>query len=64
MDDAVETIAPEELITRAWCIEQLERECGVVSYLANFLVDQVDWHELRRLLRAGCPLDLALDILR
>jgi hypothetical protein len=54
---------------------QTEQDRVFASRMHNFLVlgfnmsdanrlagSNVDWHEVERLLRAGCPLDLALKI--
>lgn len=41
------------------------QQLGVRRDLAVKLVDEhVDWHEVDRLLKAGCPLDLAVKIAR
>jgi hypothetical protein len=37
---------------------------GVPSILAETFADDVDWHALSALLERGCPLGLALEIVR
>jgi hypothetical protein len=53
----------EERATQAWRIEQLTR-LGLPSQVAPFFADIVDWHDLEKLTGRGCPLGLALEILR
>jgi len=57
-DDASET-----LIVREWRAEQLRR-LGVPFMLAERFADDVDWHALSALIERGCPLGLALQIVR
>ena len=61
LDDALD--AEAELV-RAWRIEELER-AGYAPGDARHLAEQahVDLHQATRLLRGGCPPDLALRIL-
>jgi len=53
----------EVLVVREWRAEQLRR-LGVPSILAEVFVDEVDWHALSALIERGCPLGLALEIVR
>jgi hypothetical protein len=53
----------ETLVVRAWRAEQLRR-LGVPSILASTFADDVDWHALSALIERGCPLGLALEIVR
>jgi hypothetical protein len=53
----------EVLVVREWRAEQLRR-LGVPSILAEAFVDEVDWHALSALIERGCPLGLALEIVR
>jgi hypothetical protein len=53
----------EDLLVQAWRAEQLRR-LGLTGPLSVVLAEQVDWHELADLLGRGCPLDLALEIIR
>ena len=45
---------------RAWQLAQL----GISWSLAQAVADHVDWHEVARLVKRGCPPRLALDIIR
>ena len=62
-DEALDLRESEELIVRAWRAEQLGR-LGLPPALAKTLADLVDWHALADLLDRGCPLGLALEIVR
>ena len=53
----------ETLVVREWRAEQLRR-LGVPSILAETFADDVDWHALSALVERGCPLGLALEIVR
>jgi predicted component of type VI protein secretion system len=53
----------EALVVRKWRAEQLRR-LGLPSLLAATLADDVDWHALSALIERGCPLGLALEIVR
>lgn len=53
----------ETLVVRQWRVEQLRR-LGVPSVLAATFADDVDWHALSKLMECGCPLGLALEIVR
>jgi hypothetical protein len=53
----------ETLVLRKWRAEQLRR-LGVPSILAETFADAVDWHALSALIERGCPLGLALEIVR
>jgi hypothetical protein len=53
----------EAAVVRAWRAEQLRR-LGVPSILAEAFVDEVDWHALSALIERGCPVGLALEIVR
>jgi hypothetical protein len=44
-----------------WRAEQLRR-LGVPATLAEIYADQIDWHQVARLVRRGCPPRLALRI--
>ena len=46
-----------------WRAAQLRR-LGIPDTLAEIYADQVDWHQIVRLTQCGCPLRLALRILR
>ncbi len=53
----------EALVVRQWRAEQLRR-LGVPSILAETFADDIDWHALSMLIERGCPLGLALEIVR
>jgi hypothetical protein len=53
----------EMLSVHAWRTEQLRR-LGLPSILAETFADLVDWHAVADLVERGCPLSLALDIVR
>ena len=53
----------EPLAVREWRAERLHR-LGVPLILAEAFADTVDWRALATLLERGCPLGLALDIVR
>jgi hypothetical protein len=61
-EDVVEDDAEERLV-REWRAEQLRR-LGLPHIIAEAFADVVDWHQLEELVDRGCPLDLALDIVR
>ncbi|MGH3165613.1 MAG: hypothetical protein ACRDN0_06925 [Trebonia sp.] len=46
-----------------WRVLQLRR-LGVPVAMAETYADRVDWHQVDRLARRGCPLSLALRITR
>jgi hypothetical protein len=59
--------APHENIDReassvhAWRVRQLTR-LGLALPVAEAVADKVDWHDVARLVRRGCPARLALAI--
>jgi hypothetical protein len=55
--------ARETLVVREWRAEQLRR-LGLPFILAETFADDVDWHALSALIERGCPLGLALEIVR
>ena len=62
-DEVLDRRESEELSVRAWRAEQLGR-LGLPPTLAQTFADCVDWHALADLIDRGCPLGLALDIVR
>ena len=46
-----------------WRVWQLSR-LGIPWSLAQTVADQVDWHQVARLVQHGCPPRLALNIVR
>jgi hypothetical protein len=59
----LESDVKEVLRVREWRAEQLRR-LGLPSILAETFADDVDWHALSALIERGCPLGLALEIVR
>jgi hypothetical protein len=55
--------ASETRLVHAWRSEQLRR-LGLPSMLADAFADVIDWHALSALVARGCPLGLALQIVR
>ena len=53
----------EDTAVAEWRAGQLER-LGVSRLLARILAPDVDWHEVERLVKRGCPPELALAIVR
>jgi hypothetical protein len=59
----LESDVKEVLLVREWRAVQLRR-LGLPSILAETFADDVDWHALSTLIERGCPLGLALEIVR
>jgi len=51
---------PDEV--HAWRVSQLIR-IGLASPVAEVVADRVDWHDVARLVRRGCPASLAVTII-
>lgn len=58
-----EAIRHTEPSVHAWRASQLRRH-GVPAALAEIYADYIDWHQIARLVRRGCPPVLALRIIR
>jgi hypothetical protein len=56
-----EEIDAEGRAVRAWRITQLTR-LGLSLPVAEAVADQVDWHDVARLVKRGCPPTLAVVI--
>jgi hypothetical protein len=60
-------VAPHENIDReasavhAWRVRQLTR-LGLARPVAESVADKVDWHDVAKLVRRGCPASLAVAI--
>jgi hypothetical protein len=60
-------VGPHEKIDReasnvhAWRVRQLSR-LGLALPVAEAVADKVDWHEVAKLVRRGCPAPLAVAI--
>jgi hypothetical protein len=53
----------EETRVYAWRVEQLAK-LGLSTVIADAVASFVDWHEVARLVKKGCPPELALEIAR
>ena len=53
----------DDLLVHEWRVTQLTR-LGIPWSLAHDVADQVDWHQVAKLVRRGCPPRLALQIVR
>jgi len=58
-----EAIEHDYLIVHEWRVAQLTR-LGIPWPLAQAAADQVDWHQVAKLVHRGCPARLALQIVR
>ena len=58
-----EAIDHDDLLVHEWRVTQLTR-LGIPGSLAQAVADQVDWHQVAKLVRGGCPPRLALQIVR
>jgi hypothetical protein len=56
-----EAIDHDGSLVHNWRVFQLTR-LGVTGPLAEIYADRVDWHQVARLVRRGCPPGLALRI--
>jgi hypothetical protein len=56
-------VTDEETAVHAWRVSQLTR-LGLSASVADTVADNVDWHDLARLVRLGCPASLAVAILQ
>jgi hypothetical protein len=54
---------PDAGKVHAWRVTQLAR-LGVARPVAEAVADKVDWHEVAKLVRRGCPAELALAIVQ
>jgi hypothetical protein len=58
-----EVIDYGDRLVHEWRVAQLTR-LGVPWSLAEVAADDVDWHQIARLVHRGCPARLALHIVR
>jgi hypothetical protein len=56
-------IGHDEPSVHNWRVSQLKR-LGVPGSLAEIYADRIDWHQIARLVKNGCPPQLALRIVR
>ena len=59
----LEAIDHDDLLVHERRAAQLTR-LGIPWSLAQAVADQVDWHQVAKLVRRGCPPRLALQIVR
>jgi hypothetical protein len=58
-----EKIDEEARTVHEWRVGQLTR-LGLERPVADAVADQVDWHEVAGLVRRGCPVSLAIAIIK
>jgi hypothetical protein len=58
-----EAIGHDDLLVHEWRVTQLIR-LGIPWSLAQSAADHVDWHQVAKLVRRGCPPRLALQIVQ
>ena len=51
----------DQSLVHSWRVSQLTR-LGIPGTLAEIYADRIDWHQIARLVRRGCPPGLALRI--
>ncbi len=56
-------VTDEDTAVHAWRVTQLTR-LGLSACIADTVADNVDWHDVARLVRLGCPASLAVAILK
>ena len=56
-----DAISRDESCGHDWRVSQLRR-LGLPGPLAEVYADRIDWHQIARLVRRGCPPRLALRI--
>ena len=60
---AHEAIERDQHLVHTWRVTQLKR-LGIPEPLAEAAADNVDWHQIAELVQRGCPLRLALRMVR
>ena len=58
-----EAVGLDEEYVHGWRVAQLRR-LGIPGALAEIHADHLDWHQIAKLVRHGCPPLLALRIVR
>jgi hypothetical protein len=58
-----ENIDPESGAVHAWRVSRLAG-LGLARPVAEAIADRVDWHDVARLVRRGCPASLAVRIVQ
>jgi hypothetical protein len=59
--NACRVLPCDKRMVHRWRVSQLNR-LGILGDLAEEYADRIDWHEVARLVRNGCPPVLALSI--
>jgi hypothetical protein len=54
---------PDAWRVHAWRVTQLAA-LGLARPVAEAVADEIDWHEVAKLVRRGCPAELALAIVQ
>lgn len=58
-----EALDHDELAVHNWRVSQLKR-LGIPESLAEVYADRLDWHQVAHLVQRGCPVMLAVRIIR
>lgn len=58
-----EGIRVDDSVLHRWRADQLKR-LGIPRIYAEIYADSVDWHQIARLVKGGCPPLLAISIVR
>ena len=56
-----DAMSRDDMLVHNWRVSQLTR-LGIPGTLAEIHADRIDWHQIARLVRRGCPPRLALRI--
>lgn len=56
-----DAISRDDMLVHNWRVSQLRR-LGISGSLAEIYADNIDWHQIARLVQRGCPPYLALRI--
>jgi hypothetical protein len=62
-DGAAGEADAESVAVHAWRVSKL-RQLGLAWPVAELVADDVDWHEVAKLVRRGCPAALAVAIVQ
>jgi hypothetical protein len=55
-------VTDEDAAVHVWRVSQLTR-LGLSAHAADAIADRIDWHDVARLVRLGCPASLAVAII-
>lgn len=59
--EPADKVDAEAGVVHAWRVSQLIR-LGLAWQVAEAVADTIDWHEVAKLVRRGCPASLAVTI--